>query len=440
MHRKYGPIIRINPHELVIKDPDYYNELYVSASTRKTDAYVHFLAGLNLGEAHVMTVPHDLHRRRRKPLEPFFSKQGIGALEPVLSSLTRRLCDRIDSHKGTSKVIRLNNAFYALTGDVITRICCDEHPDLIEDENFSPSWPDSFKNLSLAAHVVTHFPQILIPILIAPTTLIDWLNPKYKAFRESEAVMRQHVARAKAGKAEGRTYGEGHPTLLRHIAHSEMPVSELDDTRLAREAQVIISAGVHTTSRCLEYIAYHLIEDEKIRFQLQRELEPIMAGYPEKVPSVSQLEKLPYLSGVVKEGLRMADIAMHRLPRVSPEVPLKYKDWIIPKGVAVGMHPRFMNTDPEIYPEPHKFWPDRWVGDIDPRMDRCFVPFVRGSRDCLGKNLAYAELRTVIACLFRPNGPVFELFETDYTDVEPIHDYVVGLPKLNSKGVRVLVH
>lgn len=87
-----------------------------------------------------MTVPHDLHRRRRKPLEPFFSKQGIGALEPVLSSLTRRLCDRIDSHKGTSKVIRLNNAFYALTGDVITRICCDEHPDLIEDENFSPSW------------------------------------------------------------------------------------------------------------------------------------------------------------------------------------------------------------------------------------------------------------------------------------------------------------
>ena len=46
----------------------------------------------------------------------------------------------------------------------------------------------------------------------------------------------------------------------------------------------------------------------------------------------------------------------------------------------------------------------------------------------------------MIACLFRPNGPVFELFETDYTDVEPIHDFVVGLPKLDSKGVRVLVH
>ena len=87
-----------------------------------------------------MTVPHDLHRRRRKPLEPFFSKQGIEVLEPMLSSLTRRFCERVESHKGTPKVIRLDHAFYALTGDVIIRICCDEYPDLIEDENFSPLW------------------------------------------------------------------------------------------------------------------------------------------------------------------------------------------------------------------------------------------------------------------------------------------------------------
>ena len=87
-----------------------------------------------------MTVPHDLHRRRRKPLEPFFSKQGISALEPMLSSRTRRFCERVDNLRGTSKEIRLDHAFYALTGDVITRICCDEYPNLIEDENFSPSW------------------------------------------------------------------------------------------------------------------------------------------------------------------------------------------------------------------------------------------------------------------------------------------------------------
>ena len=73
-------------------------------------------------------------------MEPFFSKQGITALEPMLSDLIRRFCERIDSFKGTSTVLQLNNAFYALTGDVITRICCDEHTHLIEDEQFSPAW------------------------------------------------------------------------------------------------------------------------------------------------------------------------------------------------------------------------------------------------------------------------------------------------------------
>ena len=115
--------------------------------------------------------------------------------------------------------------------------------------------------------------------------------------------MRQHAAKAKAEKANG-TDGDARTTLLRHIAHSDLPESELSDTRLAREAQVMLSGGVTTTSRTLEYIAYHLIADKEIRTELHKELEPIMGHFPETLPSISQLEKLPYLSGVIKEGLR----------------------------------------------------------------------------------------------------------------------------------------
>ena len=76
--------------------------------------------------------------------------------------------------------------------------------------------------------------------------------------------MRQHAIKAKAEKAD-RSDGNARPTLLRHIAHSDMPESELHESRLAREAQVIITASVHTTSRSLEYIAYQLIANEHIR-------------------------------------------------------------------------------------------------------------------------------------------------------------------------------
>ena len=115
--------------------------------------------------------------------------------------------------------------------------------------------------------------------------------------------MREDAERAKAEKAAG-TDGNARPTLLRHLAHSDMPASELHVNRLARETILIISGGVHTTSRSMEYLAYQIIANEQIRFNLQKELEPVMAGFPQVVPSVSQLEKLPYLSAVINEGLR----------------------------------------------------------------------------------------------------------------------------------------
>lgn len=43
-----------------------------------------------------------------------------------------------------------------------------------------------------------------------------------------------------------------------------------------------------------------------------------------------------------------------------------------------------MHMDPDVYPEPQKFIPDRWLGDYNPKMNRNLVAFSRGSRNCLG--------------------------------------------------------
>lgn len=48
-----------------------------------------------------------------------------------------------------------------------------------------------------------------------------------------------------------------------------------------------------------------------------------------------------------------------------------------------------LHMDPEVYPEPYKFIPDRWIGDVDPRVNRNLVPFVKGSRMCLGLKYAF---------------------------------------------------
>lgn len=54
-------------------------------------------------------------------------------------------------------------------------------------------------------------------------------------------------------------------------------------------------------------------------------------------------------------------------------------------------------------------------------------------------SLAQAELYSALAALFRPDGPELELFETDESDVTRVHDFIISLPKLESKGIRVTV-
>ena len=58
----------------------------------------------------------------------------------------------------------------------------------------------------------------------------------------------------------------------------------------------------------------------------------------------------------------------------------------------------------------------------------------------ISNSLAYCELHLVVAALFRPGGPDFDLYETDEDDVKPVHDVIVPLPRLGSKGVRFIFH
>lgn len=88
-----------------------------------------------------MTVDHDLHRKRRKPMEPFFSKQGINRIQPMLDELVLLLVTRLKESAGTGRVIRLDHAFSALAGDVISNICIESPPaPMLRDPDFAPEW------------------------------------------------------------------------------------------------------------------------------------------------------------------------------------------------------------------------------------------------------------------------------------------------------------
>lgn len=243
------------------------------------------------------------------------------------------------------------------------------------------------------------------------------------------------------------------PTIFYELINSDIPVEERSIPRLIDEGISLIGAGTVTTAHVLSTTTYHVLANPEVLHRLQKELQEVLpnsGSNPSPQTLLVQLEHLPYLTAIIKEGLRLTHAISHRNARVAPTRSLKFQEWTIPPGTNVSMTTYMLHTDPAIFPQPQKFQPERWLQRANATagtgaatsttsvpLEKYLLPFGRGSRICLGMNLSYAELYLALAAVFRR----FELslFETTREDVEVVHDFVAGAAKLDSKGMRVVV-
>lgn len=188
----------------------------------------------------------------------------------------------------------------------------------------------------------------------------------------------------------------------------------------------------------LSVLTYHLNANPAVLQTLQKELETAMPE-PDSDVSWSQLEQLPYLTAVVTEALRISSPVTTRLPRIAPVNELEVQGWCIPAGTPTSMSYYFMHHNPALFPEPSRFLPERWLTpeskDTANRLDRYLVPFCKGSRNCVGINLAQAELYLTVAMVFRRFN--FELIDTvRERDVDIAGDHFTAVARKDSKGVN----
>jgi hypothetical protein len=115
LHKKYGPIVRINPYELHVDDPDFLEDIFTGPGTHKRDKWEWGTKGLGVPGATLMTNPHDLHRVRRAALNPFFSKTSVRNLQPLIDAKLDFFIERFEEFQKTGEIMTLNIAFAALT-------------------------------------------------------------------------------------------------------------------------------------------------------------------------------------------------------------------------------------------------------------------------------------------------------------------------------------
>lgn len=286
---------------------------------------------------------------------------------------------------------------------------------------------------------IKQFPS-LIPML---NKLPDWwvklTNDAVWLIRVQEAEYLQQTRDVISGGDQDKT---SHVTIFHEIlAEPSLPPSQKTETRMMAEAESLVGAGTLTSAHMLALTSYFVLSNPFVLKSLVFELE---AAVPDLFSSPSQqtFESLTYLNAVMDEGFRLSYGSMHRLSRSHPNSALQYGKYTIPPGTPVGYSAYLVHLNPSIFPDAHAFKPERWL-DLAPqkrqKLRSYLCNFGRGSRQCVGMRLAYAELYLTLGYLFRRLGKRMELCGTDYErDVKYVQDYFIPAPSQKSKGCRVV--
>jgi len=219
---------------------------------------------------------------------------------------------------------------------------------------------------------------------------------------------------------------EARDDMMRHMEsklreHDDDPDRDLDYSlyRVLRQARVEgdhmsknymvsemfdhLSAGQMTTASTLTYVVWRLSRQPEWQVRLQEELRAMPVNDKGRV-HLSTIEACPVLDAVINETLRLHPVASGRQERIVPAGGRTYSGVFVPEGTTVIGPTLVLHHDPEVYPDPQSWLPERWLEADEAHlkaMEYSFVPFGHGARKCIGLHLASMEMRLLLTSIYR---------------------------------------
>ncbi|PIL22661.1 cytochrome P450 [Ganoderma sinense ZZ0214-1] len=197
--------------------------------------------------------------------------------------------------------------------------------------------------------------------------------------------------------------------------------SAADEEGIAKDvAAVTYAGGIDTVAAqhsalCGFFVAMSLFPE--VQRAAQAELDAVVG--PDRLPELADREALPYVNSVVKELLRWHSSAPLGCPRMTTE-DFKYDGYFIPRNTIVVVNVWSIMNDPEMYPSPERFWPERYLrdGKLNPNVrDPTSIAFGFGRRICPGRYFGDATLFIYIASILH----TFRIAPPYDENGDPIH-------------------
>jgi len=388
----------------------------------------------------------------------FRNVEVMSGFSPLMKETAEELADRLDKVK-EGEPIDIWRAFGDMTLDVVgstifgVRFNCvqSKGADAVKAARiiFREAGLFGGSNPYLTLSFIS--PEFIIPVLKffatrfptqgmektkwARTYLNSISEEMYRLARQESAA---GVADAPAGSntsaAKADTYEYNGNSFLKLFiqGHNRETGKDLSKEQVVAQAFTFLLAGYETTANTLGYAIYLLAKNKDKERALIDEIDRLGEGKSD-LPTVEELKSYEYLDAVLSEVLRITGPATLLVREASKDVVVGGHQ--LSKGTAVHMDIHGMHQNPEYFPDPDKFLPERFVKGsnlYDKQNHKAHMPFGLGPRMCVASNFALVEAKLALITLFKR-------YRFDHN---PHHKYAtrMGVTLGPVNGIEVLVH
>jgi cytochrome P450 len=351
------------------------------------------------------------HARKRKTLASAFAAKNLEGWEFKVADKTNRLCTQLERHSREAADQPLNFRAFAnfYTIDCLSDICISEETRTIDrcddtvtaesigGERWQVGWRTSlYSSFEGTGDLVWAYRWY--------GTLVQ-LSQKFSAHYArlwSQAAgwggLVQHLCEKRWARYDS---GEKLQDIFQALMEdgSGEP-NDLEWGEVVAEINLAIS-GSSSTSNSIASILFQLLETPRTWRKLQEEVDAALGDGNEGAAPYDVVKHLPYLRACIDEGLRMFPPISHALPRQTPPEGMAVEgDWIGGR-TTVGISAFIAGRDPKVFPDPHTYRPERWLGEEGKQLQPAFLAFSAGARGCIGRPVSYLMLSVLIATLAR---------------------------------------
>ncbi|KAI4592231.1 hypothetical protein KJ359_011383 [Pestalotiopsis sp. 9143b] len=385
LHRRYGPVVRLGPNELAFSNPQAWKDIYGHRQAGqeefpKSPKLYRIFDDLPTS---IISAGREEHSMLRRQMAHGFSDRSMRGQEPIIGAYVDLLVERLQSKcEGGRTPLNMRNWMNYATFDIIGDLGFGSPFGCLDTSDYHP-WVRIITDNITQGAMLTAFASV------GGRPVVQYLKRHgyLKRRNQHESLVRENLLKRMELGAE-------RPDFIEGLIKMKEPLSM---GQLEMNAGLLIIAGSETTATLLSGALFLLLTHTEILRKLTDEVRSSFAS-DEEITLLS-VSNLSYMLACLNESLRHYPPVASGLPRVTPRGGALVDGRFVAQGTQVAVWQWAISHDPNHWTRPEEFCPGRFLGDPEFKDDKldAMQPFSVGPRNCIGRNLAYAEMRLILA-------------------------------------------